>query len=121
MRVNTPHPYICVSYARIGSDCIMRLNMFNIAILLIIDNKLNEMSNFHYQYRNQFSGSFRNTNNLSLAVLCVNLYNQVYTGLLLTFNSFHGIRHFLNPTLRAIRCLAIPLFHHFEKLYIFFD
>ena len=32
-------------------------------------------------------------------------------------NSFHGIQHFSNPTLRAILRLAILMFHHFEKLY----
>ena len=32
-------------------------------------------------------------------------------------NSFHGIRHFSDPTLRAIQRLAKLMFHHFEKLY----
>ena len=35
----------------------------------------------------------------------------------LGFNSFHGIGHFSNSVLRAIRRLVILMFHHFEKLY----
>ena len=31
-------------------------------------------------------------------------------------NSFHGIRHFPNSTVRAILRLAILMFHHFEKV-----
>ena len=34
------------------------------------------------------------------------------TKLTTTFNSFHGIGHFSNPTLRPIRRLANLMFHH---------
>ena len=48
---------------------------------------------------------------------CIKTLSDIGKSVLLDINSFHGIRHFSSPTLRAIRRLAILMFHHFEKFY----